>query len=104
MSVERKGVSVGYLIIILSVVIGCVGIWLIFYMYISPLFESNLQKVIADPLMIVSFLIGASLGMMVLAPINVACRFFLSRELKIKTIFVFMLCVGLCWCIDRSWC
>ena len=95
MSIENKSVSAGYLIIFLSVILGCGGIWLIVHMYISPFFDSNLQKVMADPLMIVSFLIGASLGMMVLAPINVACRYFFSRELRVKTIFIFMLCVGI---------
>ena len=95
MRIENKGVSAGYLIIFLSVILGCGGIWLIVHMYISPFLDSNLQKVMADPLMIVSFLIGASLGMMVLAPINVAFRYFFSRELRVKTIFIFMLCVGI---------
>ena len=94
MSRENKVLSVGYFLIFLSIILGFGGIWLIAHMYISPFFDSNLQKVIADPLMIVSFLIGGSLGLMVLAPINVACRYFLSRELRVKTIFIFMFCVG----------
>lgn len=95
MIIANKGLSAGYLIVFLSIILGCGGIWLIIDMYISPFLDSNLQKVMADPLMIVSFLIGASLGMMVLAPINVAYRCFFSRELRVKTIFVFMLCVGI---------
>ncbi len=92
MKLENKGLLVSVFIIILSVVFFFAGTWMFSKLYIYPLLESDVSKVTADPLMIVSFLIGSSLGMLIVAPVNVASRLFRSKELKIKTIAI-LLCI-----------
>ena len=95
MKLENKGVLVSAFIITLSIVFFFAGIWMFSKLYIYPLFESDVQKVIADPLIIVAFFVSASIGILIIAPINVASRLFYSRELKVKTIVIFMLSLGI---------
>ncbi len=94
MRLERKGLLVGFFVLFLSIFLSFGGVWLFSNFYIYPFLESDVQKITADPLMIMSFLVGASMGMLIIAPINVASRLLFSKELKVKIIFMFMLSIG----------
>lgn len=94
MKLENKGLSVSVFIITLSIIFFFGGVWMFSKFYISPFLESDVKMVMADPLIAVSFLMGGSIGMIIITPINVASRLFRSRELKVKTIFISMLSLG----------
>lgn len=94
MRLENKGLLVSVFIIILSIIFFFGGLWMFSKFYVSPFLESDIKTVMADPLIVVSFLMGGSIGMVIITPINVASRLFRSRELKVKTIFIFMFSLG----------
>ena len=95
MRLENKSLLASVFMITLSLVFGLGGIWVFSRFYVYPFLEPDVQKVIADPWMIMSFLVGTSIGMMMMTPINIASRLFRSKNLKIKTILIFMLFLGM---------
>ena len=88
MRLENKGFLMSWLIIFSSFGLGYLGCLLVKVTYIEPLFIHDVDKVLADPFFMMSFVFGASAGTLILAPFNVIYRLYKSRSFKVKTIFI----------------
>ncbi len=93
MTKQLKGLLMGWWVIFASILAFVGGVWIANYIYISPLVNVNVNKLMADPLMFISFVSGSTIGfLVVVAPLNTISRLFRGGELHIKTI-VILLCI-----------
>ncbi len=71
------------------------GAWLANHIYINPLTEERVNKLIAGPYMFISFVSGSTIGfLMFIALMNIISRLFRGRELHIKTIAILLFTFG----------
>lgn len=93
MTKQLKGLLMGWWVIFASILAFIGGVWIANYIYITPLANVNVNKLMADPFMFISFVSGSTIGfLVVIAPLNTISRLFRDRELHIKTI-VTLLCI-----------
>ncbi|MGD8231001.1 hypothetical protein [Vibrio sp. TRT 1302] len=93
MTKQLKGLLMGWWVIFASILAFIGGVWIANYIYITPLANENVNKLMADPFMFISFVSGSTIGfLVVIAPLNTISRLFRGGELHIKTI-VTLLCI-----------
>ena len=80
--------------VLISIAFSGTGIWLIKHSYIDPFFIYDKSKILADSWLIMPFFLSASAGFFIMLPFNVASVIFRGRDLKIKTIAIFMCIFG----------
>ena len=73
-------------------VIGWLGYFLMMSLYISPIFIPDTNKFLADPLLIVSFMPGAGIGMCLLAPVSFICRLCRGKPFRERNILIILGC------------
>ncbi|MCF7506119.1 hypothetical protein [Vibrio sp. L3-7] len=95
MNKQLKGLLMGWWVICASVLTFIGGAWLANHIYINPLTEERVNKLIAGPYMFISFVSGSTIGfLMFIAPMNTISRLFRGRKLHIKTIAILLFIFG----------
>lgn len=76
---QLKGLLMGRWVIFLSILAFIGGAWIVNYIYITPLTNVNVNKLIADPFMFISFVSGSTIGfLVVITLLNTISRIFRS--------------------------
>ena len=94
MNIKNNKLIKNVFLIFLSLAFASLGGVLLRFNYIEPFFFPETKKVLADPLLIMGFVMGVSSGFPLLAPVNIFFRLFIGRDLKGKTIFALAFIFG----------
>ncbi|HIF9136728.1 TPA: hypothetical protein ACX6S8_000688 [Photobacterium damselae] len=93
MTKQIKGLLMGWWVIFASILALIGGLWIANKLYIQPFTDKSVNKLIADPLIVISFISGSAIGfLVVIAPLNTISRLFRGKEISIKLLAI-LLCV-----------
>ena len=71
-----------------------VALWVYYGLFLRSILVDNVTNIYFDPFYGISFLFLASMGFLLLLPLNVLCGIFYKRDLKIKSVGIALILFG----------